>query len=243
MGQTEQTSIQAGQPAGEPGHAVEPRDPGQVGTGPSPSGAGEAANRSQTPGGRRIFQQLDTSADFPYSFSEYARKALWMAVHALLIRFGPPRSPGWYRFWLGLFGAKLAPTCKLRPSVKVRHPWLLEIGEHSVLGDDVEVYNLGPIRIGEHTVISQNTHLCNGSHDYRDPSLPLVRPKMEIGSGVWICADAFIGPGVSIGDNTLIGARSVVMRDVPPGVIAAGNLAQVVRDRPMPGIEGQEPAR
>jgi len=159
-----------------------------------------------------------------------------MAVHTLLIRFGPPRMAWWHRFWLRLFGAKLAPTCKLRPSVRVRHPWLLEIGEHSVIGDNVEVYNLGPIRIGAQTVISQNSHLCNGSHEYRDPSLPLLRPDMEIGSGVWICADAFIGPGVTIGDNALVGARSVVMRDVPPGVIVAGNVAQVVKNRPMPGL-------
>ncbi len=105
------------------------------------------------------------------------------------------------------------------------------MGDYSTLADNVEAYNLGPITIGRHTVISQGSHLCNGTHDYKDPSLPLVRPSMTIGSGVWVCADAFIGPGVEIGDNALIGARAVVTRDVPRDMIAAGNPAKVVRSR------------
>ena len=105
------------------------------------------------------------------------------------------------------------------------------MGEYSTLADNVEVYNLGPIEVGDHTVISQNTHLCNGTHDYKDPSLPLVRPDMTIGSGVWVCADAFIGPGVTIGANALVGARAVVTRDVPADMIVAGNPAKVIRPR------------
>jgi len=158
---------------------------------------------------------------------------MWTVVYQLLIRFSPGRLARWRRFWLRRFGAQIASTCNIRPSARIRHPWLLEMGPYSTLADNVEVYNLGPITIGAHTVISQNSHLCNGTHDYSQPSLPLVRPTMKIGSGIWVCADAFIGPGVTIADNALVGARAVVMRDVPKGVIVAGNPAKVVRARPM----------
>jgi putative colanic acid biosynthesis acetyltransferase WcaF len=107
------------------------------------------------------------------------------------------------------------------------------MGEYSVLAEDVDVYNLGPIVLGDHTVVSHRAVLCAGSHDYTKPNLPLLRPKIHIGDGVWVCTQAFIGPGVTVGDNTVVGACAVVMRDVPAGVLVAGNPANVVRPRPM----------
>ncbi len=195
-------------------------------------GTDELSDECSTRDSRRgVFQRLDTCAAFPYSKSEYARKVLWIVVYQILIRHSPGRLARWRRFWLRLFGAQIAPTCNIRPTARVRHPWLLTMGDYSTLADNVEAYNLGPIIIGEHTVISQNAHLCNGTHDYKDPALPLLRPTMTLGSGVWVCADAFIGPGVSIGDNALVGARAVVTRDVPADMIVAGNPAKVIRPR------------
>lgn len=184
---------------------------------------------------------MDTTVSFPYSLSEYARKALWLTINATVFRWVPTRVWWWRRLLLRVFGARVAPTCNIFRTVKVRHPWLLEVGEHTTLAEAVEVYNLGPISIGDQTVVSQYAHLCNGTHDYKDPSFPLVRPPMRIGSGVWIAADAFIGPGITIGDNAIVGARAVVMHDVPPDMIVAGNPARVIRERPMPGINA--PAR
>lgn len=183
----------------------------------------------QTP----IFQQLNTTASYPYPFSWYLRRALWEAVRLTIFRWSPTRSNAWRRWLLGLFGAKLAPTCVIRPSARIKHPWILSMGDFSCLADNVEMYNLGPVAIGDHTVISQNVHVCNGTHDYTKPDLPLLRPSATIGSGVWICADAFIGPGVTIGDNCIIGAAAVVTKNVPPNMIAAGNPAKPIKPRPM----------
>jgi putative colanic acid biosynthesis acetyltransferase WcaF len=158
---------------------------------------------------------------------------LWQLSWSLLFRPSPSRLLRFRPALLRLFGAKVAPTALVRSSCKIMHPWLLTMGEHACLGEDVTVYNLGPISIGAHTVVSQEAYLCAGTHDYTRPDLPLLRPSIEIGAGVWVCAKAFIGPGVKIGDNALVGACAVVVKDVPEGTIVAGNPARVIRKRPM----------
>lgn len=173
---------------------------------------------------------MDRASDPPYTRSEYYRKALWFLVQATVFRVAPGR---WRARLVRWFGGDIAPTAKLRRSVKIHHPWLLRVGEESSLGDNVHVYNLGPVEIGPHSAVSQNVHLCAGTHDWKLRHLPLERSSIVIGSGVWVCADAFIGPGVTVGHNSIVGARAVVMKDVPERSIVAGNPAVVVRDRPM----------
>lgn len=183
-----------------------------------------------------VFQQLDTVNPFPYSKQEYIRRALWELIGVPMIRFSFRRAARWRRFWLRLFGGRIDDTSHFKSTTRIRHPWLLTIGQHSAIAEHVEVYNLGPIEIGDHSVVSQFVHLCAGTHDYTKPSLPLQRPSIRIGSGVWVCANAFIGPGVTIGNNSLVGAAAVVTKDVPEGVIVAGNPAKVIKPRPMPGL-------
>lgn len=201
--------------------------------GNAPVGSPAGLSTMPTPSGQ-YFQQLDLCAPSPYPRSWYPKKALWGVVQAVLFRFSPRRFMG-FRIWLvNRFGGRVDRTCVLRPSCKITHPWLLTMGPYATLAENVTVYNLGPITIGPHTVISQNVHLCNGTHDYRDRSLPLVCPTMTIGGGVWVCADAFVGPGVTIGDNTIVAARAVVTKDAPANSILGGNPARVLRERPAP---------
>ncbi len=182
---------------------------------------------------RAIFQQLDRTAGYPYQLSEYARRAAWQQVQRFCIRPSFRRAHGWRRMWLRMFGANMDHTAGTKASTTIWHPWLFELGAHSMLSEGVEIYNLGPVRIGSHTVLSQDVYVCAGTHDHTDPTLPLLRPTVTIGSGVWICAGAFIGPGVTVGDNSVVAARAVVVRDVPPGVIVGGNPAKVLKARPM----------
>jgi putative colanic acid biosynthesis acetyltransferase WcaF len=178
-----------------------------------------------------IFQRCDRCARYPYRLREYLGRALWEIVQATLIRYSPRRASGWRNAWLRLFGATMHPGSAIRPTTRIWHPWLLEVGAHTTLADGVTVYNLGPVRIGEHSVISQDVYLCAGTHDYRQPHLPLIRSPIVIEGGVWVCARAFIGPGVTLGRNAIVGACSVVMRDVRTGMIVAGNPAREVRPR------------
>ncbi len=180
-----------------------------------------------------VFQRLDRVAGYPYPLSDYLRRFAWSIVQATLIRLSPGRAMGWRRFWLKLFGAKVGKLSGIRPTTRIIHPWLLTLEDYTMLGDGVTVYNLGHVTVGEHTVVSQNVHLCAGTHDYTKPDLPLIRSTITIGRGVWVCADAFIGPGVTIGDNTVVGARAVVVKDVGPDIVVAGNPARPVKPREM----------
>lgn len=122
-------------------------------------------------------------------------------------------------------------TARVRRDVRIRFPWNLTIGERSTLGDGVTIWNLGPVSIGSDVVISQRAHLCAGTHDFRDPRMPLRTPPISVGDRAWVCAEAFIGPGVSVGAGAVVGARAVVVRDVPHGAVVAGNPAKVVGRR------------
>lgn len=196
---------------------------------------------SAEPGVKPFFRLDEAAAATPYSRDEYVRKALWRLVQGTLFRCAPRAR--WRAALLRLFGADVHPTVNIKGTVRVHHPWLLRMGRYSSLGERVEVYNLGPIVIGDHTAISQNVHLCAGTHDWRNPSMPLVRSSITIGSGTWICADAFIGPDVRIGHNSIVAARAVVVKDVGDGVMVGGNPARVFRPVPVPrnGVDGSNP--
>jgi putative colanic acid biosynthesis acetyltransferase WcaF len=114
-------------------------------------------------------------------------------------------------------------------------PWNLEIGNWSSIGEFAFIYNLAAIKIGDCATISYRAHLCAGTHDYGDPSLPLVKLGITIGSQTWICADSYIGPNVKIGEGAVVGARAVVVKDIRPWQVVAGNPAKFIKLRILKG--------
>lgn len=107
-------------------------------------------------------------------------------------------------------------------------PWNVEIGDWSALGEDVLVYSLGKVRIGASVTLSYRSHVCAGTHDLNDPKLPLLKSPVSIEDGVWVGTEAFIGPGVTVMQGAVVGARAVVVKDVQPLQIVAGNPAHVI---------------
>ena len=130
---------------------------------------------------------------------------------------------------LRIFGAKIGSRVKLFPSVKVFQPWLFEIGDDSVISWNVQIYNLDYLKIGNSSIISQNVHLCGGTHDFYSDGFELKRKRITIGGNVWIAADAFIGPGIIIGDNAIVAARAVCMKDVLINSMVGGNPAKFIK--------------
>ncbi|HRK30562.1 MAG TPA: hypothetical protein PLD59_05740 [Tepidisphaeraceae bacterium] len=178
-----------------------------------------------------IFLTLDKTARAPYPRSWYVKRLIWRLLHVCVFKLPIPRGSAVRRGVLRMMGARIGKVCHIPRTVDVFHPWLLEIGDYCALSDRVTLYNLGPLKIGHHTVLSQDVYVCGGTHDYTRRDLPLIRPTNTIGSGVWIAAGAFVGPGVTIGDNSVIAARAVVTKDVPPGCVSGGNPARVIKPR------------
>lgn len=166
-----------------------------------------------------------------WSRREQAGRLLW-ALARPAFSWSPRPLWGWRRMLLRLFGARVGREVHIYPTVRITIPWNVTIGDYSAVGDRALLYSLGRITIGERVTISQQAHLCAGTHDYRKPDFPLVKAPIGISAGVWICADAFVGPNVVVGKGAILGARGVAMKNVPPGVIAAGNPARVVKVRP-----------
>ena len=169
------------------------------------------------------------------SASKYSRKELFLRVlwgfGKLAFRLTPRPCFALRRSLLRLFGAKVGANVNIYSSALIYYPWNLEIGNDSSIGEWALVYNLGPVRIGARTTISQRVHLCAGTHDYTDTSMPLIKPPIDIGDEVWICADAFVGPNVSVEERAIVAAASVVVKNVSSSTIVGGNPAKKIKER------------
>jgi putative colanic acid biosynthesis acetyltransferase WcaF len=133
---------------------------------------------------------------------------------------------------LRIFGARIGAHAHPYPRARIWAPWNLHMGAYSCLANDVDCYCVAPISLGVHATVSQYSYLCSASHDYRDPSMPLIAATIVIADEVWVAADVFVGPGVSIAEGAVIGARSTVLGDVPAWTFAAGSPAQPRGTRP-----------
>lgn len=156
---------------------------------------------------------------------------LWWLVQDTLFRWSPQFLYGWRRFLLRLFGARVGKGVLIRPTVRVTYPWKVTIGDYTWIGDDVVLYSLGEIEIGAHTVISQRAYICTGSHDFTKTTFDIYALPIRIGNQVWLATDVFVAPGVTIGDGAVVGARSTVLHDLPPGMVCFGSPAKPVRAR------------
>ncbi|MER3432572.1 MAG: colanic acid biosynthesis acetyltransferase WcaF [Leptolyngbya sp. ERB_1_1] len=148
---------------------------------------------------------------------------LWWLVQAIVFPITPHPMNSIRCSVLRWFGAKIGQGVLVRPTARFTYPWKVEIGAHSWIGDNVVFYSLDRISVGDHCVISQKSYLCTGSHDFSDQAFRLETNEITIGHGVWIATDCFIAPGVRIGSNVVIGARSTVLRSMPPQTVCWGS--------------------
>lgn len=174
------------------------------------------------------------------SLANKLARTVWQVVWLLLYRPTPRLFHPWRCLLLRLFGAKLGRAVHPYPSVRIWAPWNLEMGDHACLSEGVDCYCVAPIRIGAQTTVSQYSFLCTASHDYTRADMPLVTAPITIGELVWITADVFVGPGVTIGDGAVVTARSSVFTDIRPWVVARGNPAVPVKARVLQGDQPEE---
>jgi Acetyltransferase (isoleucine patch superfamily) len=158
---------------------------------------------------------------------------MWLIVQHTLFAWSPWFMFAWRRWLLRCFGARIGKQVEVRPGVVVKFPWKLVMDDFSSMADRVTVYNLDWIKVGSRTVISQDTYLCAGTHDYTRPSFQLLLRPITIGSEVWLAAGVFVHPGICVGNGVVVGARSVVTKNLEPGKIYAGMPAKEIGLRQM----------
>jgi putative colanic acid biosynthesis acetyltransferase WcaF len=155
----------------------------------------------------------------------------WRTTWLLLARWTPPMFSLWRIQLLKLFGARVAPGAMIGASTNVWLPRHLMLGQNSSLAPGVNCYSMAPITIGARTIISQGAHLCAGSHDVSDPNFQLIAKPITIGEDVWIAAEAFVGPGVTVENGAVLAARACAFSDLQPWTIYRGNPAVPLRVR------------
>lgn len=182
-----------------------------------------------TPLDARETRPLEGGASF--SLGNRLLRVLWMVSWLVLARFTPPPLRGWRRWVLRAFGAKVGKGARVHASVSIWLPANLELGDHALIGPGARLYNQGRITVGERTVVSQRAHICASTHDVHDPLFQLVLRPVTIGAGCWIAAEAFVGPGVTMGDRSVLGARAALFSDTEPDAIYSGNPAVFIKPR------------
>lgn len=156
---------------------------------------------------------------------------LWWIVQATLFRWSPQFMYGWRNFLLRLFGAHIGRGVMIRPTAEITYPWKLTIGDYSWIGDYAALYTLGEIRIGDNVVVSQHCYLATASHDFTRPTFDMLGGFITIEPEAWLATRVFVGPGVTVGRGAVVGACSVVLKDVPAMMVAAGHPARAIKPR------------
>lgn len=164
-------------------------------------------------------------------FTNKAARGIWGLVELVLYRPSPRLAHGWRRMLLRLFGAKIGAGARPYPGARIWAPWNLIMAEGSTLADGVICHNVAIVHLHENAVVSQFSYLCTTSRDIDLPGKPVIAAPIHLAAGAWVAVDCFVAPGVTIGENAVVGARSTVTRDVAANNVVAGSPPRLLRVR------------
>jgi len=187
------------------------------------------ASDVDTPAAMKTFPQ-DTANTSPWTVRERVAMLLWEICWALLCVWTPKPLNRWRLFWLKAFGARIDGIPFVHQRARIQIPWNLILHDRSCLGDRANLYSLGEIEIGVRAIIAQEAYLCTGTHNLTLAHIPLQVAKITVADDVFVGARAFVLPGISIGTGAIVGACSVVTKNVPARMLVAGNPARQIRE-------------
>lgn len=167
-----------------------------------------------------------------YSIRNKLKRLCWNISYFILFRpFGLPIFKKWRKFILIIWGAKIGKGSNIYASSNIWAPWNLEIGQRTCVGPKTIIYNPGKIILGNKVTISQYTYLCTATHDYESKRHTLYWKTIHVHDRAWVAANAFVGPGVTIGEGAVVGARGCVYKDVEAWTVVGGNPAKFLKRR------------
>jgi len=161
--------------------------------------------------------------DSPWTVKQRIKLLLWEYVWSLFCRWTPKPANRWRLWWLKLFGATIYGIPFVHQRARIQIPWNLIMHHRATLGDRTNAYSLGKIEIFEYATVAQEAYICTGTHAFDKPSKNLVTAEIRIGAYAFIGARAFIMPGIVIGEHAIVGACSVVTKDVEAHTVVKGN--------------------
>jgi maltose O-acetyltransferase len=130
---------------------------------------------------------------------------------------------------LGRFGA----DSQIRAPFQCDYGYLTEVGERTFINYGASILDCAKVTIGDEVQIATNVQLLTATHPLdaatRRAAWESAQP-ITIGNGAWLGGGVIVCPGVTIGENTVVGAGGVVVKDLPAGVLAVGNPARPIRD-------------
>jgi putative colanic acid biosynthesis acetyltransferase WcaF len=132
---------------------------------------------------------------------------------------------------LRMFGAKVGTGVIIKPSVNIKYPWKLVIGDHSWVGENVWIDNLANVTLGSNVCLSQGAMLLTGNHDYSKKTFDLSVKAIVLEEGVWIGAQAMVCPGIICRSHAVLTACSVATKNLEAYKIYQGNPAVEVKER------------
>ncbi len=166
-----------------------------------------------------------------YKPGSLPKRLLWLVFGRIFVNTYIPMPVFLKILILRGFGAKIGKGVMIKPRVNVKYPWFLEIGDYAWIGELVWIDNFDLVKIGSNTCVSQGTMLLTGNHDYKKTTFDLMIGKIILEEGVWIGAQCLVGPGITCHSHAVLGAGSVLTRDIPAYQIWRGNPAEFVRNR------------
>ena len=154
------------------------------------------------------------STDFSFTLIQKLRLAAWLLVQHLI--FKSPFLPRKFRpYLLRLFGSSVGRQVIIRRGVLIHFPWNLELGNNCWVGEEVYFINHEKIKIGSDVCISQKSIICSSSHDFRTSNLKFSHKPINIKNGAWVCLNAKVLPGVTIGECSVVSAGEIAQNSVP----------------------------
>lgn len=156
---------------------------------------------------------------------------IWLVVHALFFGHSLAVFNGLKCYLLKLFGAEVGKGVIIKPSVKIKYPWFLAIGDYCWIGENVWIDNLSQITIGSNVCISQGAMLLTGNHNYKKARFDLMLGSIIIEDGVWIGAKSVICPGIKCESHSILNVGSVASKSMEAYSIYQGVPAIKIRDR------------
>lgn len=166
-----------------------------------------------------------------YSPGNRVKIIIWYFVNVLFFKNSLNPSSSVKVLLLKAFGATVGEGVIIKPGINIKYPWLLEIGDHSWLGENLWIDNLAKVSIGSHVCISQGALLLCGNHDYKKISFDLITDPITIEDGAWIGAKSVVCPGITCHEHSVLSVNSVATKNLEAYTIYQGNPAVSVRKR------------